>query len=66
MFKLQGYYHSAATGFAKLVINKSIRNHPLEKFANKDKEEVMVLVEALGTKQHVHVIEVIVLEKHIV
>jgi len=53
-------------GFAKLVINKSIHNHHLEKFANEDKEEVMVLVEAPGTKQHVHAKEVIILEKHIV
>jgi len=52
-------------GFAKLVINKSIHNHPLEKFANEDKEEVIVLVEAPGTKQHVYGTEVIVLEKHI-
>ena len=52
-------------GFAIFVINVGIHNHPPKKFVNKDKE-VMVLVEAPGTKQHVHAIEVIVLEKHIV
>jgi hypothetical protein len=33
---------------------------------SEDKEEIMVLVEAPGTKQHVHGTKVIVLEKRIV
>jgi hypothetical protein len=37
-------------GFAVFVVNKSIDNHPLKKFGDKDQEMVAILVEALGTK----------------
>ena len=51
-FKLQGECHSATMGFAILMINKSIDNHPLKKFGDEDQEMVAILVEARGPKQH--------------
>jgi len=41
-------------GFAIFMINISINNHPLEKFKNEDREMVVILVGACGTKQDVH------------
>jgi hypothetical protein len=52
--------------FAIFVINVDIHNHSPKNFMSEDKEEIMVLVEAPGTKQHVHGTKVIVLEKRIV
>ena len=52
-------------GFAIVMINKGISNHPLKKFGDKDQEGVVILVEACGTKQNVHGTEVFVLKKYI-
>ena len=53
-------------GFAISMINEGINNHPLKKFGDKDQEVVVVLVEACGTKQNVHGIEIFALKKYIV
>jgi hypothetical protein len=34
------------------MVNKNIHNHPFEKFANKGRDKVVVLMKAHGTKQH--------------
>ena len=52
-------------GFAIFVINKGINDHPLKRFGDKDQKVVVILVEACGTMQNVHSIEVFVLEKYI-
>jgi hypothetical protein len=52
-------------GFAIFMINKSINNRPLKKFGDKDQEVVVILVEACGTKQNVHGIEVFILKRYI-
>ena len=46
------------------MINKGINSHPLKKFGEKDQEVVVIFVEACGTKQNVHGIEVFVLKKY--
>ena len=48
------------------MINKGINNHPLEKFENEDREMVVILVGACGTKQYVHDTEILALKKYIV
>jgi hypothetical protein len=48
------------------VINEGINNHPLKKFGDKDQKVVVIHVEACGTKQNVHGIEVFVLKRYIV
>jgi len=51
--------------FAIFMINVSIKNHPLEKFENEDREMVLILIGACGTKQDVHGIEIFALKKYI-
>ena len=41
-------------GFAIFMINEGINNYPLEKFENEDREMVVILVGACGTKQDVY------------
>ena len=48
------------------MINEGINNHPLKMFGDKDQEVVVILVEACGTKQNVHGIEVFVLKRYVV
>ena len=48
------------------MIDESIHKHPPKKFADKDQEVFVILVEACGTKQNVHGIGVFVLERQIV
>ena len=52
--------------FAIFMINVIINNHPLEKFENDDREMVVILVGACGTKQDVHGIKIFALKKYIV
>ena len=47
------------------MINEGINNHPLKNIGDKDQEVVVILVEACGTKQNVHGIEVFVLKRYI-
>jgi hypothetical protein len=47
------------------MINEGINNHPLKKFGDKDQEVVVFLVEACGTKQNAHDIEVFGLKRYI-
>jgi len=53
-------------GFAIFMINVSINNHPLEKFENEDREMVVILVGACGTKQDVHGTEIFALKRYII
>jgi hypothetical protein len=48
------------------MVNKSIHNHPLKKFGDKDQEVVAILVGACGTKQNAHGTGVFVLKRYIV
>jgi hypothetical protein len=43
------------------MINESIHNHSLKKFANEDREMVVVLVGARNIEHDVHVTEVFIL-----
>jgi hypothetical protein len=47
------------------MINEGINKHPLKRFEDKDQEVVEILVEACGTKQNVHGIEVFILKRYI-
>jgi len=48
------------------MIDESIHKHPPKKFADKDQEVFVILVEACGTKKNVHDTEVFVLKRYIV
>ena len=47
------------------MIHEGINIHSLKKFGDKDQGVVVILVEAYGTKQNVHGIEVFILKKYI-
>jgi hypothetical protein len=48
------------------MVNKSVHNHPLKNFRDKDQEVVVILVGACGTKKNVHGTGVFVLKRYIV
>ena len=51
-------------GFAIFILNEGINYHPLQKFENEDREMVVILVGACGTKQDVHGTEIFALKRY--